>query len=36
MGFTPVGSSQAEMAAAYKAEFPVWRKLIRQAGIKAE
>jgi tripartite-type tricarboxylate transporter receptor subunit TctC len=36
MGFTPVGSSQAEMAAAYKAEFPVWRKLIRQAGVKAE
>lgn len=36
MGFTPVGSTPEAFVAAYKAEFPVWRKLIQQAGVKAQ
>ena len=36
MGFTPVGNTPQEFAAAYRAEFPVWRKLIQQAGVKGQ
>jgi tripartite-type tricarboxylate transporter receptor subunit TctC len=36
MGFTPVGGTPDAFAAAYRAEFPLWRQLIEQAGLKAQ
>ncbi|RYX93391.1 MAG: tripartite tricarboxylate transporter substrate binding protein [Comamonadaceae bacterium] len=36
MGFAPVGNTPEQFVAAYKAEFPVWRKLIKQAGVKPQ
>ena len=36
MGFTPVGGTPAQFAAVYKRDAPIWEKLVRQSGAKAD